>query len=114
MPYYRVLPPPAATARLSERVRVCGGGASGSGGVGQGYVWYFRIPHLPREFPHGRPPQGGGTPFVFLLVSGSLLLPLVSRLLPPLLLSSGLLLDLPDRCCEGGSQLVSAIFFYRD
>ena len=54
------------------------------------YVWYFRIPHLPREFPHA-PPGGGDMSFVFLLllVPGSLLLPLVARLLPPLLLCSG-------------------------
>ena len=52
--------------------------------------------------------------FLLLLVPGSLLLPLVARLLPPLLLRSGLLLDLPDRCCEGGRKAVLAIFLYRD
>ena len=112
--YYRVLPPPAATARLSERVRVCGGGASGSGGSVRATCGTFE----PRTFSGDShtPPRGGGdTSFVFLLllVPGSLLLPLVARLLPLLLLCSGLLLDLPDRCCEGGGKVVSAIFFYR-
>ena len=52
--------------------------------------------------------------FLLLLVPGSLLLPLVARLLPPLLLCSCLLLDLPHRCCEGGRKVVLAIFLYRD
>ena len=43
---------------------------------------------------------------LLLLVPGSLLLPLVARLLPLLLLCSGLLLDLSDRCCEGGASQV--------
>ena len=51
---------------------------------------------------------------LLLLVPGSLLLPLVARLLPLLLLCSGFLLDLSDRCCEGGGKVVMAIFLYRD
>ena len=57
MPYYRVLPPPAATARLSVRVRVCGGGGPRARGA-RGYVWYSRTPLLQRGFPHGCPPGG--------------------------------------------------------
>ena len=51
---------------------------------------------------------------LLLLVPGSLLLPLVARLLPLLLFCAGLLLDLSDRCCEGGGKVVLAIFLYRD
>ena len=56
--YYRVLPPPAATARLSERVRVCGGGASGSGGSVRATCGTFE----PRTFSGDShtPPRGGG------------------------------------------------------
>ena len=74
-----LLPGPTPTrcdcpsVRAGPRVR---GRCLGFRGVGQGYVWYFRIPHLQREFPHGRPPPGGrhlcfwgGDAFVFLLVS---------------------------------------------
>ena len=57
---------PAATARLSEPVRVCECGVPASGGAShvRCYVRYFRTPHLLRRgFPHGRPPSPfrGGT-----------------------------------------------------
>ena len=56
-----LLPGPTPTRCDSPSIRACPrvrGRCLGFRGVGQGYVWYFRTPHLQRGFPHA--PPGGG------------------------------------------------------